>query len=103
MDSQLAQLLYLNTGAVGEAFSKHENQEAAGKSRNAQKDAASLAGWDLKNTTDGFEARFIQKIIETISLELYNINFSFDEKLVGIETRVNDIVSSLRIGIEDVR
>ncbi|KAL4580663.1 hypothetical protein LXL04_016864 [Taraxacum kok-saghyz] len=48
-------------------------------------------------------ASFIKKIIEDISLELYNINFSFDKNLVGIETRVNDIVSSLQIGIDDVR
>ena len=34
---------------------------------------------------------------------MYNINFSFDKNLVGIETRVNDIVSSLQIGIDDVR
>ncbi|KAL4580671.1 hypothetical protein LXL04_016872 [Taraxacum kok-saghyz] len=91
------------TGAVGEAFSKHVNKEAAGKWRKALKDAADLAGWELKNTADGSEASFIKKIIEDISIELYNINFSFDKNLVGIETRVNDIVSSLEIGSDDVR
>ncbi|KAL4580669.1 hypothetical protein LXL04_016870 [Taraxacum kok-saghyz] len=91
------------TGAVGETFSKHVNKEAAGKWRKALKDAADLAGWELKNTADGSEASFIKKIIEDISIELYNINFSFDKNLVGIETRVNDIVSSLQTGIVDVR
>ncbi|KAL4580740.1 hypothetical protein LXL04_016942 [Taraxacum kok-saghyz] len=91
------------TGVVGAAFSKHENHEAAGKWRNALKEAADLAGWELKNTADGSEVKFIKKIIENITLELYNINFSFDKKLVGIENRVDDIVSSLEIGIDDVR
>ncbi|KAL4580674.1 hypothetical protein LXL04_016875 [Taraxacum kok-saghyz] len=95
--------VHYQTGAVGEAFSKHENKEAAGKWRKALKDEAHLAGWELKNTAYGSETKLIQKIIEEISLELHNINFSFDEKLVGNETRVNDIVSSLEIGSDDVR
>ena len=41
------------TGAVGEAFSIHESDEAAGKWRHALKDAADLAGWELKNTANG--------------------------------------------------
>ncbi|GJX01340.1 Toll/interleukin-1 receptor domain-containing protein [Tanacetum coccineum] len=40
-------------GAVGEAFAKHENEEAARKWREALKEAADLARWDLKNTFDG--------------------------------------------------
>ncbi|KAL7584537.1 hypothetical protein Lser_V15G45134 [Lactuca serriola] len=40
-------------GAVGEAFAKHENEEAAGKWRKALKEAADVAGWELKNTADG--------------------------------------------------
>nr|GFD30973.1 Toll/interleukin-1 receptor (TIR) domain-containing protein [Tanacetum cinerariifolium] len=41
------------SGTVGEAFAKHENEEAAGKWRGALKEAADLAGWELKNTLDG--------------------------------------------------
>ncbi|PWA95167.1 toll/interleukin-1 receptor (TIR) domain-containing protein [Artemisia annua] len=40
-------------GAVGEAFAKHENEEAARKWRVALKEAADMAGWELKNTLDG--------------------------------------------------
>ncbi|CAH1442312.1 unnamed protein product [Lactuca virosa] len=43
------------SGAVGEAFAKHGNEEAAGKWREALKEAADLAGWELKNTADGEE------------------------------------------------
>ncbi|KAL7607253.1 toll/interleukin-1 receptor-like protein [Lactuca sativa] len=38
---------------VEEAFSKHKMEEASGKWREALKEAADLAGWELKNTTDG--------------------------------------------------
>ncbi|GKB90723.1 Toll/interleukin-1 receptor domain-containing protein [Tanacetum coccineum] len=37
------------SGAVGEAFFKHENEEAAGKWREALKEAAYLAGWELND------------------------------------------------------
>ena len=40
-------------GAVGEAFTNHDMQEAAGKWREALKEAADLAGWELKKTADG--------------------------------------------------
>ncbi|PWA76663.1 disease resistance protein (TIR-NBS-LRR class) [Artemisia annua] len=91
------------SGAVGEAFAKHEKEEAAGKWREALKEAADLAGWELKNTFDGHEAKFIKKVVQQISLELRPINFSFDEKLVGMETRVRDVISSLEDGIDEVR
>nr|GEY13724.1 Toll/interleukin-1 receptor (TIR) domain-containing protein [Tanacetum cinerariifolium] len=69
----------------------------------ALKEAADLAGWELKNTNDRHEAEFIEKIVQEISLELRSINFGFDEKLVGMETRVINVISSLEIDIDDVR
>ncbi|PWA53694.1 toll/interleukin-1 receptor (TIR) domain-containing protein [Artemisia annua] len=41
------------SGAVGEAFARHENEEAVRKWRDALKEAADLAGLELKNTLDG--------------------------------------------------
>ncbi|KAI3496848.1 hypothetical protein L1887_39226 [Cichorium endivia] len=41
------------SGVVGKAFAKHENEEAAGKWREALKEGADLAGWELKKTADG--------------------------------------------------
>ncbi|GJU51954.1 disease resistance TIR-NBS-LRR class family protein [Tanacetum coccineum] len=109
------------SGAVGEAFAKHEkevrnqswavrilffmnNKKAILKKwKGALKEAANLGGWELKNTFDGHEAKFINKIVLKISLELRSINSGFDEKLVGMETRVRDVISSLEIGIVEVR
>ncbi|KAL4579996.1 hypothetical protein LXL04_016168 [Taraxacum kok-saghyz] len=89
------------SGAVGEAFAVHENEETTGKWRKALKEAADLAGWELKNTANGHEAEFIHKIAQELLLELRSINFNIDEKLVGIECRINDVVSSLGIHYDD--
>ncbi|KAL7606713.1 hypothetical protein Lser_V15G19725 [Lactuca serriola] len=91
------------SGSVAEDFAKHEKKEAARKWREALKEAADLAGWELKNTAAGHEAQFIQKIVEELSLELHSTHLSIDKKLVGMETRINDVVSYLGIGFDDVR
>ncbi|CAH1435641.1 unnamed protein product [Lactuca virosa] len=86
-------------GPVGEAFARHNNKEEVRKWREALKDAACLAGWDLRNTADGHEAKLINKIVEDISLELRHINLKIDDNLVGMESRIKDIVSSLEMGV----
>ncbi|KAM0030837.1 putative TIR domain, P-loop containing nucleoside triphosphate hydrolase [Helianthus debilis subsp. tardiflorus] len=90
------------SGAVKEAFAKHENNEAAGIWRDALKEAADLAGRELKTTFDGHEAKFIQKIVEDISLELRFIDSSVGGKFIGMVTRVKEVVSYLDIGSDDV-
>ncbi|KAD6454756.1 hypothetical protein E3N88_09462 [Mikania micrantha] len=47
------------------------------------------------------EAKFIQKIVTEISLKLHPINWSIDEKLVGMEERVKNVISSLEVESED--
>ncbi|PWA73341.1 toll/interleukin-1 receptor (TIR) domain-containing protein [Artemisia annua] len=88
-------------GAVGAAFIKHGNNECAGKWREALKEVADLAGWEL-NTLNGHEAKLIQKIVEEISLELHFINLGVDENFIGMKARVNDVASSLELGFDDV-
>ncbi|CAH1421454.1 unnamed protein product [Lactuca virosa] len=90
-------------GAVAEAFAKHEKEEAAGKWRQALKEAANLSGWELKRTADGHEAIFIKKIVGEISRELRSIRFNIDENLVGMESRIKEVASSLGKGFDDVR
>ncbi|KAI3802649.1 hypothetical protein L1987_30789 [Smallanthus sonchifolius] len=89
-------------GPVGEALARHINIET-GKWREALTEAANLAGWDLRNTADGHEAKVIKLIVERISLELRSINVNFDDKLVGMESRVQDLQKSLDISSNDVR
>ncbi|KAJ9551579.1 hypothetical protein OSB04_015624 [Centaurea solstitialis] len=91
-------------GEFGKVFAKHENEEDAGKWREALKEAANLVGWDLQNTDNGHEAKFIQRVVQEISRQLLrSINFSNNDKLIGMKTRVMDVVTSLGMGSSDVR
>ncbi|CAH1421482.1 unnamed protein product [Lactuca virosa] len=90
------------SGAVGEAFAKYEMEEAAETWKVALKEAADLSGWELKKTADGHEAKVIQRIVEEISLELRSISLNIDGKLVGMETRIKNLVPSLGIGCDNV-
>ncbi|KAM0004699.1 putative TIR domain, P-loop containing nucleoside triphosphate hydrolase [Helianthus debilis subsp. tardiflorus] len=92
----------LTRTAIGKAIAKHTKKKL-GKWREALKDAANLSGWDLRNTTDGHEAKVIKLIVERLSLELRPINANVDERLVGMEHRMLNLQSSLEIGIKDVR
>ncbi|KAJ9552412.1 hypothetical protein OSB04_016457 [Centaurea solstitialis] len=91
-------------GEFGKVFAKHENEEDARKWREALEEAANLAGWDLKNTDNGHEAKVILRVVQEISVQLLrSINFSKNDKLIGMKTRVMNVISSLGMGISDVR
>ncbi|GJW06809.1 Toll/interleukin-1 receptor domain-containing protein [Tanacetum coccineum] len=92
------------SGSVGDAFAKlNKEDEAARKWREALKEASDLVGFELKSIANGHEAKFIQKIVEEISLELRFINSSIDGNLIGMDTRVNEVISFLEPGVGDVR
>ncbi|KAD6454854.1 hypothetical protein E3N88_09560 [Mikania micrantha] len=61
--------------------------------------------WDLdlieSSLSQRHEAKFIQKIVEEISVKLHVINYSIDEDLVGIETQVKNVLSFLEIDSKD--
>ncbi|BBG96034.1 Disease resistance protein TIR-NBS-LRR class family [Prunus dulcis] len=94
------------TGSFAQAFEKHEAGICEGKHekekvqrwRNALTQAADLCGEDLKNA-DGHEAKFIKKILGKVN-NLVNSKYQLEtEDLVGITSRVNDVVRM--IGIEN--
>ncbi|XP_071719596.1 TMV resistance protein N-like [Rutidosis leptorrhynchoides] len=91
------------TGVVGEAFAKHVKEKDAGKWIGAMDEVAGLTGWNLKADFNGHEVDLIRKIVKTISVELPPIWSSIDENLIGMVSRVKDVVSSLEIGTNDVR
>ncbi|KAD6454995.1 hypothetical protein E3N88_09701 [Mikania micrantha] len=61
--------------------------------------------WDLdlieSSLSHRHEAKFIQKTVNEISVKLHVINRSIDEDLVGIESRVEHVISSLEVECED--
>ncbi|CAH1439295.1 unnamed protein product, partial [Lactuca virosa] len=89
------------SGPVGAAFAKHNTSEQAGKWKEALKEAGNLVGWDLKEIANGHEAEAIDQIVGEVSLKLRAIRLSNDENLIGMESRMRDLESSLEIGLNN--
>ncbi|KAL8198052.1 hypothetical protein R6Q57_024622 [Mikania cordata] len=92
------------SGLVGEALAIHDkNDSEVGKWREALTEAANLAGWDVRKTADGHEAKVVKLIVEKVSSELPPTDLNVDENLVGMEKRMKDLDLCLEIGSNDVR
>nr|GEU56586.1 Toll/interleukin-1 receptor (TIR) domain-containing protein [Tanacetum cinerariifolium] len=91
------------SGAVGEAFKKHENKEAAGNWRKALNEAGNLAGWESKKTANGDESKLIQEIVDVIFKKKCSGISSVDGNLVGMDTRIEAVLSSLELDVNDAR
>ncbi|GJY37550.1 TMV resistance protein N-like protein [Tanacetum coccineum] len=89
------------SGDFGKAFAKHINKEAAGNWIEAMKEASDLAGWELKATANGDESELIRKVVDDIFKKLCAISLSVDENLVGMETRIKDVLALLEICSND--
>ncbi|GLT71274.1 hypothetical protein SLA2020_433070 [Shorea laevis] len=65
------------TGTFAEAFSRHEDRfqaemERVQNWRAALTEAADYSGWDLQNVANGYESRFIEKIVEAVLCKVNN-------------------------------
>nr|KAJ0210817.1 hypothetical protein LSAT_V11C400172040 [Lactuca sativa] len=89
------------SGPVEEAIAKHKTNEQITKWEKALESAGNLVGWNLKNIADGHEAEAIKKIVKEISLKLRSIHLSNDENVIGMDHRMQDLESSLGIGLND--
>lgn len=95
-------------GGFEQAFVQHEERyfrdiDKVLRWRMALTEAANLSGWDLRNIADGHEAKFIRLIVEKISKEV-NSKYLFVALFpVGIESRIQLLLSHLQIGSNDVR
>ncbi|XP_042752827.1 disease resistance protein RUN1 [Lactuca sativa] len=85
----------------GEAFLKHEleNKTKVESWRKALVDASNLSGWDIANR---HESEFIKEIVSKISKMLHPLTSRVNDNLVGIEARVQDLKSRLKIGSSGV-
>ncbi|XP_050254804.1 disease resistance protein Roq1-like [Quercus robur] len=93
------------TKIYAQAFVEHEkhfkeNMKKVHKWRATLREVANLSGWSLQ---DRPESEFIQDIVEVI-LQKLSYAFPRDTKdLVGIDSRVEELMSLLAIGSNDVR
>ncbi|XP_039040448.1 TMV resistance protein N-like isoform X1 [Hibiscus syriacus] len=91
---------------VEKAFAIHEerykeDKEKIRKWRNALTQAANIKGWHSK---DRNESEFIEDIVKKISAKLcQTYPVVYDEQMVGINSRLEELYSKIDIGEHDVR
>ncbi|GLT35485.1 hypothetical protein SLA2020_099340 [Shorea laevis] len=90
-------------GSFGEAFVCHQKvpMEKVERWKTALTNAASLAGFDLQNF-DGDESELIKRIIEEMWGKLHPAYLSDVDKLFGLASREEELISLLRLGFKDV-
>ncbi|XP_076884085.1 disease resistance protein Roq1-like [Bidens hawaiensis] len=92
-------------GKYGGAFDKHEceNKHKVDSWREALEKAGNLSGWVPKDFANGHEAQCIKKIVATIYNILPPLLTNVNKNLIGLETRLQDLKSKLKIGSGGVR
>ncbi|XP_042753673.1 TMV resistance protein N isoform X3 [Lactuca sativa] len=93
-------LVWKQKQKYGEALAKHEleNKAKAESWRKALVDASNISGWEPQHIANGHESKCIKKIVDTISHRLHPLSLSVDDNLVGVEARMQDLISMLQIG-----
>ncbi|PWA87552.1 toll/interleukin-1 receptor (TIR) domain-containing protein [Artemisia annua] len=85
-------------------FAKQEAQNTKVDAwKKALVDASNISGWEPKNVANGHESMVIKKIVDAISNDLLSLNSDVDDDLVGMTTRLQDLISQLEIGTRGVR
>ncbi|XP_075657366.1 disease resistance protein Roq1-like [Castanea sativa] len=89
----------------GEAFAKHEecyqdNIEEVHRWKAALTKVASIAGWDLR---DKHEANVVEEIVRKISNKLISTYSIVHKDFVGINSRMEELVNLLGMGLNGVR
>ncbi|XP_076908188.1 TMV resistance protein N-like [Bidens hawaiensis] len=87
-------------GKYGEAITKHErdNKQKVDLWRNALLKAGNLSGWVPKDFANGHEASCVKDIVATISHRLSSLITNVSKDFIGLETRLQDLKSKLKIG-----
>ncbi|XP_060198570.1 disease resistance protein RUN1-like [Lycium barbarum] len=94
------------TGSFGTALARHEEEfcgvEKVKRWKAALTKVANLSGWHLENVAQGYESKFIQKIIEAVLWELNRKYMDVAKHPIGIDYRVKNLYSKLSKSAEDV-
>ncbi|CAL8997787.1 unnamed protein product [Prunus brigantina] len=93
------------TGSFAEAFKTHEanfpeDNDKIQRWRSALFEAANLAGGNLKNI-DGYEGKFVEKIVAEITRKLNNTCLHVATNPIGIDSHVKEVSNYLRVGGSD--
>ncbi|KAG7947092.1 hypothetical protein I3843_14G076600 [Carya illinoinensis] len=96
------------TGNFAESFARHEERfqkdmMRVKRWRAALTEAANCSGWDLESISNGYEAKFIDKIIKEILHQLHPNRLNVAKHPIGIDFRVVEIKALLHLEKNDVR
>ncbi|CAN4123859.1 unnamed protein product [Withania somnifera] len=96
------------SGSFAESFGTHEEHlkddvQKVQCWRDAFRQAGKIAGYDLPNAYDGYESNCIQHVVEDILSKLCQVNSTIENDLVGMESRMHEVSSLLRMEAPDVR
>ncbi|CAH1431547.1 unnamed protein product [Lactuca virosa] len=82
-----------------EAFVKHEleNKTKVESWRKALVDASNISGWETEYVANGHESKCIKTVVDTISHRLHPLTSSVDNNLIGVEVRMQHLISKLQI------
>ncbi|KAI5554976.1 hypothetical protein BDE02_19G050000 [Populus trichocarpa] len=92
--------------SFAEAFVKHEKrfeEKLVKEWRKALEEAGNLSGWNLNAMANGYEAKFIKKIIKDVLNKLDPKYLYVPEHLVGMDRLAHDIFYFLSTATDDVR
>ncbi|KAJ0763414.1 putative TIR domain, P-loop containing nucleoside triphosphate hydrolase [Helianthus annuus] len=92
----------------GEAFEKHAGDhnlkvESWRKALEKAGNLGNLSGWVINDIENSHEAKCIKEIVGTISSRLPTLSTNVNKDLIGIETRLQDLKSKLKIESGGVR
>ncbi|XP_020213586.1 TMV resistance protein N [Cajanus cajan] len=92
-------------GSFAEAFREHEekfreDRKKVGKWRDALREVAGYSGWDSKNQ---HEAALIETIVGHLQQKLIPRLPCCTDNLVGIDSRMEEVISLMGTGLNDVR
>ncbi|XP_048444299.1 disease resistance protein RUN1-like [Pyrus x bretschneideri] len=93
------------TGSVRKAFARSQKNQSPEKVegwRRALAEIADLAGMVLQNQADGYESKFIKKIVKVIRDKLSRMPLSVEPKLIGIQSQAEHINLWLQDGSSNV-
>ncbi|KAF8010112.1 hypothetical protein BT93_J0924 [Corymbia citriodora subsp. variegata] len=94
------------SGRFGEGFGRrlatHTNDLLVQKWRDALKEAGTLSGWHLNNDANGDQSNFIEQIVgHLLMVSPRAISPYFVKNAIGVDSFVEDVISSLEIWSED--
>ncbi|XP_031093812.1 TMV resistance protein N-like [Ipomoea triloba] len=92
------------TGGFADAFSQHQQRfkpEKVSQWKTALNKVADFSGWNLQNYADGYESKFIDKIVENVLQVVNRTYLNVAKYPVGIHARIRNILSFLQSEAND--